>query len=528
VEESMKKPIISFCIPTYNRAKRVLKCVTHILQYRGDEIEIVVSSNASNDNTLELLEEITDKRLKVYSNQENILELNWPLVVSKATGKFAALMSDEDYVCIENLPYFFELLNEADEQNIGAIIYNFPEAMHIGKDYKSQSAYESLKIACTMGGHITSHILNMRFFVLKEDSGYEQFSLQNPHEEPQQEILTDIAMNHPVWLIKKSLCKWGKEDTHPDKLTQGLLKTVIEENFLGAPFKQKLLFMSRTNKALDINGSDDDKMYALLHWLISLPMFCISMYLVYIVRGAQGSRDAFVWEEAKKHFGYDQKDVTDILIKQFNDFTNYHNEKYYKPCWKLFQQVFADALNQKYDKGIPEELSFYERIALGDTIFMVHQIYNAPYSFTSEGKRIFYNYPDDYNDALEGKTTGFMYYDLLRKKKDYDGVINFKGVSTFRAEYVRGLAFFLKSDYESAKACFEKFLDTVLNPKCVGDIITGARAVQYSYYFLGLINQELDDLAKAVYYFAKCYELTDKLILGANLFDKAIKGLGID
>ncbi|MCL2689620.1 MAG: glycosyltransferase, partial [Chitinispirillia bacterium] len=121
----MKKPLLSFSIPTYNRANRVYECVTRILSYPCDEIEVVVSDNASTDNTLKLLGTIADKRLRVYTNEKNILGLNWPLAVSRATGRFAALMSDEDIVCIENVPFFLNLLEQADLSDIGVVTYNF-------------------------------------------------------------------------------------------------------------------------------------------------------------------------------------------------------------------------------------------------------------------------------------------------------------------------------------------------------------------------------------------------------------------
>lgn len=59
---------LSICIPTYNRAEVVYKTVRNILNYNGNNIEIVVSNNCSSDNTEELLLEIKDKRVKYFKN----------------------------------------------------------------------------------------------------------------------------------------------------------------------------------------------------------------------------------------------------------------------------------------------------------------------------------------------------------------------------------------------------------------------------------------------------------------------------
>ena len=66
----MRKPILSICIPTYNRAQFAYAAAKNILDgWAGDEIEVVVSDNHSIDNTQELLRGIDDSRLKYFRNE---------------------------------------------------------------------------------------------------------------------------------------------------------------------------------------------------------------------------------------------------------------------------------------------------------------------------------------------------------------------------------------------------------------------------------------------------------------------------
>ena len=69
---SDKRPILSICIPTYNRAETLKKNVISILNYPSQDLEVVVSDNCSTDETIKILNEINDDRLSVHSNSKNI------------------------------------------------------------------------------------------------------------------------------------------------------------------------------------------------------------------------------------------------------------------------------------------------------------------------------------------------------------------------------------------------------------------------------------------------------------------------
>ncbi len=125
------RPIISFCIPTYNRAGFVTRCVKNILQYPGDDIEVVVSNNGSVDETLAELQKIKDKRLKIFSNESNLgFTKNVLLVVERATGEFCFTMSDEDIVFVDKIPDLIKLCKSSDK----GVIFTLPVAKLINKE----------------------------------------------------------------------------------------------------------------------------------------------------------------------------------------------------------------------------------------------------------------------------------------------------------------------------------------------------------------------------------------------------------
>lgn len=46
---------ISFCIPVYNQTELVRQCIRSIIEYKGLDIEIVISDDCSTENIEELV-----------------------------------------------------------------------------------------------------------------------------------------------------------------------------------------------------------------------------------------------------------------------------------------------------------------------------------------------------------------------------------------------------------------------------------------------------------------------------------------
>ena len=99
MNNAKKKPLLSICIPTFNRAKYLDKCFSSIVNqdtYSLGDIEIVVSDNASTDDTESVVKKFQEKyRNIVYSkNLENVRDVNFPIAISIANGVFRKLYND--------------------------------------------------------------------------------------------------------------------------------------------------------------------------------------------------------------------------------------------------------------------------------------------------------------------------------------------------------------------------------------------------------------------------------------------------
>jgi len=94
-----EQPNVTIAIPTYNRVTFLKKAVDSALEQTYKNIEIIVSDNASSDNTLELLTSYDDDRLIVIRQETNIgMIRNWNACLAKATGELFLLLSDDDFL----------------------------------------------------------------------------------------------------------------------------------------------------------------------------------------------------------------------------------------------------------------------------------------------------------------------------------------------------------------------------------------------------------------------------------------------
>lgn len=71
------KPILSICIPTYNREKYLKECLDSVINqewFDEEKIEIIISDNASKDNTTELVKEYQNKHknIRYFRNDKNL------------------------------------------------------------------------------------------------------------------------------------------------------------------------------------------------------------------------------------------------------------------------------------------------------------------------------------------------------------------------------------------------------------------------------------------------------------------------
>jgi len=91
------QPLVSICVPTYNAAKTVKQTLESVLNQTYRNIEVIIVDNASTDDTLSVVREINDPRIRIYCNKTNIgAERNFSKCVHLANGEYTAIFHADD------------------------------------------------------------------------------------------------------------------------------------------------------------------------------------------------------------------------------------------------------------------------------------------------------------------------------------------------------------------------------------------------------------------------------------------------
>jgi glycosyltransferase involved in cell wall biosynthesis len=100
---------VTIGIPTINRSKLALRAIRSALSQTYADVEVIVSDDASTDDTVQRIREIQNARLVLFEQQQRLgLVGNFDFCLRHATGEFFLLLGDDDVL----LPIAIERLSE--------------------------------------------------------------------------------------------------------------------------------------------------------------------------------------------------------------------------------------------------------------------------------------------------------------------------------------------------------------------------------------------------------------------------------
>jgi abequosyltransferase len=130
-------PKISICIPTFDRAVFIKELLESIFaQVESESIEVIVSDNASSDNTIEILEFYREKysNFFYFCSQENVgPDRNFFRCVEFASGEYVWLMGSDDklnYQAIRKVLVHLESKKDIYLQDRGNYDFNMKYLSH--------------------------------------------------------------------------------------------------------------------------------------------------------------------------------------------------------------------------------------------------------------------------------------------------------------------------------------------------------------------------------------------------------------
>lgn len=133
------KATLTIIISSYNRCELLQKNVNKMLKCESEDVEFIISDNASDDGTWEWMKTISDRRVRIMRNEKNYGFENFWLVSAYVQSAYFMFINDRDYIRPDKIDFFCCLLkklevcdfisNEKGNYNIG--YYSWKDAINI-------------------------------------------------------------------------------------------------------------------------------------------------------------------------------------------------------------------------------------------------------------------------------------------------------------------------------------------------------------------------------------------------------------
>jgi glycosyltransferase involved in cell wall biosynthesis len=97
----INNPLVSICIPTYNGAQYIVKCIESALTQTYENFEIIINDDGSNDDTVFIVKGYTEKdgRVKLFQNEINRgLVENWNTTLNLSSGEYIKWLFQDDWM----------------------------------------------------------------------------------------------------------------------------------------------------------------------------------------------------------------------------------------------------------------------------------------------------------------------------------------------------------------------------------------------------------------------------------------------
>jgi len=135
-QDQSAQPLVSVCVPTYNRASILMdRAVKTVLSQTYKNIELIIVGDHCTDNTAQLLSTIDDPRLKFYNlpsrkkNYSQTIENHWlaggaapaNVAMAIAKGQWIARVDDDDTWSIDHIEKLLNFAKSGDYEFVSAL-----------------------------------------------------------------------------------------------------------------------------------------------------------------------------------------------------------------------------------------------------------------------------------------------------------------------------------------------------------------------------------------------------------------------
>jgi teichuronic acid biosynthesis glycosyltransferase TuaG len=113
--ERIQTKKVSVIIPMYNSSKYIKECVQSVLNQTYKNIELIIVDDMSSDNSVEIVEQFKDDRIKLIKLSKNVgAALARNKGIDNATGEYICFLDSDDYWVLDKLERQVKFIEEND------------------------------------------------------------------------------------------------------------------------------------------------------------------------------------------------------------------------------------------------------------------------------------------------------------------------------------------------------------------------------------------------------------------------------
>jgi len=147
---TISSPTVSVIIPAYNAEKTILDTIKSVENQSFSNFEIIVINDGSTDKTLELISDLGDPRIKIFSYANGGLSTARNRGISRAKGEFIAFLDADDLWTSDKLELQMQALCENPE---AAVAYSWTLVMDEDGQHLSSG------VSASFEGDVYQHLL---------------------------------------------------------------------------------------------------------------------------------------------------------------------------------------------------------------------------------------------------------------------------------------------------------------------------------------------------------------------------------
>lgn len=305
---------LSVAIPTHNGAATIRETLESIISQVEDSVEIVISDNASTDETAEIVREYQARYpvIRYFRNDENLgADRNIDLAVRRSQGEYVWLFSDDDKMAPGGVHKVLTVLESHNDLaamfvNAGSYSEDFgrcdkKQVLRIEEDMFCSTANDFLKIVTLTGNMLSCNVVQ-RALWRQEEARYYWNSQCIQHC-----VVLDLLPEHSAYCIstpyvmyRGGSLRWGRESflkivlffsRHLQELPEDHYNKVIIKELLNniARDLPRVIYVSkRSGMALSVSISclTEAKVIFSSHlsfWLLDLPLLLLPGWVYRLV-----------------------------------------------------------------------------------------------------------------------------------------------------------------------------------------------------------------------------------------------------